>query len=311
MDFRRLRAMIVLSILASAPATAQELIRDVQIEATIQRSGNFLGEGFGSIWMMSSGRLARIDQTSSAVVDIPIPGGAGVRFRGMAVAEGAVWLPDVEYKTIHKIDPKTNRVVLAIAADMVGGSLSEGSIGAGDGAVWAVTGPDNGVLTRYSAAIGKEEATIALPSRSSDVLVAFGSVWVTGTGNDELYRVDPATNRIATTTELRARPRAMVAEGGSVWVWNEGDGTVQRIDGKTAKVLATIDTGAVGKAAMAAGGGFVWINSRLVPLIQIDPHTDSVRGKFKAELHEYSTIRYGGGSLWISGSVVSRIKPPG
>ena len=90
---------------------------------------------------------------------------------------------------------------------------------------------------------------ISLPSRSSGVIVAFGSVWVTGTGNDELYRVDPTT-QIAATIELRSDPRSLAEGEGSVWVFNEGDGTVQRIDGKRGNLVATIQTGVHGKGAI-------------------------------------------------------------
>jgi ATP-dependent Clp protease adaptor protein ClpS len=44
----------------------------------------------------------------------------------------------------------------------------------------------NDGLRRYSAEGGLEATTVSLPSRSLDVIVAFGSVWITGTANDEL-----------------------------------------------------------------------------------------------------------------------------
>jgi virginiamycin B lyase len=157
---------------------------------------------------------------------------------------------------------------------------------------------------------GTQEAAVSLPSRSSGVIVAFGSVWITGTGNDELYRVDPTTNQIAATIDLRSNPRSLAVGEGTVWVHNEGDGTVQRIDGKSGDLVATIETGAVGKGAMTIGGGFVWVSTHAVPIIQIDPRTNSVRGKFKVEMSEYSTIRFGSGSLWLSGGSIRRIKPP-
>ena len=73
----------------------------------------------------------------------------------------------------------------------------------GEGSVWAII--SNNELRRYSATDGTAEAAVSLPSRSSGVIVAFGSVWVTGTENDELYRIDPKTNQIAGTIELHCR----------------------------------------------------------------------------------------------------------
>ena len=228
----------------------------------------------------------------------------------MAVGEGAIWVPDTDRSMIYKIDPKTNQVAKEIPIDLLGavGIPGRSGIAVGEGAVWAIT--SNNELRRYSAEGGTQEAAVSLPSHSSGVIVAFGSVWITGTGNDELYRVDPTTNQIAATIDLHSNPRSLAVGEGSVWVHNEGDGTVQRIDGKSGELVATIETGAVGKGAIAVGGGFVWVSTRAEPIVQIDPRTNSVRGKFKVEMSEYSTIRFGSGSLWISGRSVRRIKPP-
>lgn len=226
------------------------------------------------------------------------------------MGEGAVWVPDTDRSMIYKIDPGTNRVAKEIPIDLLGavGIPGRSGIAVGEGAVWAITSNDE--LRRYSAEVGTQEAAVSLPSHSSGVIVAFGSVWITGTGNDELYRVDPTTNQIAATIDLHSNPRSLAVGEGSVWIHNEGDGTVQRIDGKSGDLIATIKTGAVGKGAIAVGGGFVWVNTRAEPIIQIDPHTNSVRGKIKIEMSEYSTIRFASGSLWVSGHSVRRIKPP-
>ena len=297
--------------LASVIATvgAEETTREARIEATIPRIGNYMGVGFNSVWIMSGGKLARINIVDNSITDIAIDGligSMGTFSRGIAVGEGAIWVPDVAGNMVYKIDPQTNQVVQKVTADMVGGG---GSIGAGEGALWVITGAGGNVLRRYSADGGAEEAKIPLPSHSSAALVAFGSIWITGTGNDELYRIDPTTNQIAATIELDSRP-VLAAGEGSVWVFNQGTGNVQRIDGESSKLLATIQTGAVGKGAIAVGGGFVWLRTHLVPIIQIDPRTNSVLSKFDVETVNFSTICYAGGSLWVSGTSVRRVSPP-
>jgi len=305
----------MLLALASAATTvaAEETAREVRVEATIPRVGNVMGVGFDSLWMMNltTNKLVRINPGDNSVTEIPIAG-AGGEFSGagLAVGEAAIWLPDTDRSMIYKIDPTTDRVAKEIPIDPLGavGIPGRSGIAAGEGAVWAIT--SNNELRRYSAEGGIQEAAVSLPSHSSGVIVAFGSVWITGTGNDELYRVDPTTNQIAAAIDLRSNPRSLAVGEGSVWVHNEGDGTVQRIDGKSGDLVATIETGAVGKGAIAIGGGFVWVSTRAEPIVQIDPRTNSVRSKFKIEMSEYSTIRFGGGSLWVSGSSVRRIKPP-
>ena len=314
--YRTILAIILsasLLALATVPLSAAKAARELRVETTVPQYGYSMGVGFGSLWMMSGGKVVRIDVGENSTTDLPIEGVIGIlggpSSRGMAVGEGAIWVPDVDRSVIYKIDPQTNHVVKRIAADMVGGG--GGSIGAGMGSVWVITGGSSNELSRLSAESGAEEARVPLPSRSSAALVAFGSVWITGTGNDELYRIDPTSNEIAATIELNSRPRFLAAGEGSVWVFNEGTGTVQRIDGKDSKLLATIETEAVGKGSITVGGGFVWVGTRLLPVIQIDPRTNSVLGKFNlAEMAEYSTIAYAGGSLWVSGSSIRRIKIP-
>ena len=135
----------------------------------------------------------------------------------MAVGEGAVWVPDTDRSMIYKIDPKTNQVAKEIPIDVLGavGIPGRSGIAVGEGAVWAIT--SNNELRRYSAEGGAQEAAVSLPSHSSGVIVAFGSVWITGTGNDELYRVDPTTNQIAATIDLHSNPR-VPGRGGGIYL---------------------------------------------------------------------------------------------
>ena len=214
--------------------------------------------GFGSLWMMSNQKLMRIALADNAVTEIPIDGATG-RWRRTVVGEGAVWVADNLSQTIYKIDPTTNLVVLAIPAAFPVDNEAAGEIGAGAGAVWAVTGSETDqVLRRYSPRTGEEWAAIPLPSPSRDrgIVVDFGSAWVAGMRDVELYRINPATNQIAATIELRARPVALTSGEGSVWVRQLG-GTVQRIDGSSGKVLATVETESVDRfGEIAVGGGF-------------------------------------------------------
>ena len=307
----------MLLALASVTATAgaEETTREARVEATIWQAGNVMGVGCDALWMMSltTNKLVRINPGDNSATEIPIRGAVGpFAYVGMAVGEGAIWLPDPGRSMIYKINPGTNQVTKEIPADLLGGggrfAAGKDAIAVGEGAVWAII--SNNELRRYSAERGTQEAAVSLPSCSSGVIVAFGSVWITGTENDELYRVDPTTNQIAATIGLHSNPRSLAARDRSILVRNEGDGTIQRIDGKSGDLVAIIETGAVGRGAIAVGGRFVWVSTHAEPIIQIDPYTNSVRGKFKVDMSEYSSIRFGSGSLWVSGGSVRRIKPP-
>lgn len=279
-----------------------------------------MGFGFDSLWLMSDGRLARVNTLDNSVTDIDIPvseGGASLtdidKYRGIAVGEGAVWVPDMESSTIYKVDPEANKVVLKIPTDIFG---SQGSIGVGAGAIWVVTFDNHDkTLTRYNAKSGAEEAKIALPQPCSGVLVDNGYVWVTAASRGELYRIDPRTNRIASTTMLHSASQILTSGVGSIWIVYDAEGLVERIDRKTGKVAATIKMGAVDMESdgdIAAGGGFVWVITRGSIVARIDPKNNLARGLFQPEpgLIVGRRIRYGGGSLWISGKSIFRVEPP-
>jgi streptogramin lyase len=294
-------------------AAAEEPARQLRIETEIPQRGDYLCVGFDSVWMMNDQNLTRIALTDNAVTEILIDGATG-RWRRIAVGEGAIWVADNISQSIYKIDPQENRLVMTIPADFFANQEKEGEIGAGEGAVWSITGSaSDAVLRRYSPQTGTEEAAIPLPSPSArGIVVAFGSIWVAGTTGVELYRIDPATNQIAATIDLHARPVSLSSGEGSVWV-RQTDGTVQRIDGQTGNLLATIATDAASNMGdIAVGGGFVWVNSETVPLLQIDPRTNSQRARYASSAGEFMgyTIAYGGDSLWLGGSAVYRIKPP-
>jgi streptogramin lyase len=309
---KRMMQIAVVATWAWASVTSIATADGVQIitpNAVIAASGYHGNAGFGSFWMSSGDKLARVSLRDNSTTISSVRLG----FRGnVVVGDGAVWSSD-NLTTIDKINPQNAKIVDTIHVELTNG-VAEWGLAVGEGAVWVISGADAKTLRRYSSASCAELAVIPLPARSSAVLVAFGSIWISGTGNDELYRIDPATNQIVATIEMRNRPRALTAGEGSVWVMNEGDGTVQRVDGRSGKVVATVETGTVGKNDITAGGGSVWLVTRQALIVQIDPRANSVRGRYAAETNrsqsEFFGIGYGGDSLWLSGSSLMRIAAP-
>src|SRR6185369_12299024 len=137
-----------------------DALRELVTEAEIPRGGDFMGFGFGALWIMSGTRLARIEGADNRIIDIPLKGTVG-RYRGIAIGENAVWVPDVGADLIFKIEPRSNGVVATIPSQML---ASEGTIGVGEGSRWVVTDQESrGALTRYNAQDGAVQANIPLP----------------------------------------------------------------------------------------------------------------------------------------------------
>jgi virginiamycin B lyase len=304
--------VIIGCFLAMPPSEAAEdlPIDKLQVEAKIPRDGDFMAFGFDSLWMMTGSKMLRIDPRNNAVTEIDIPG-AGGKYRGLAVGEGAVWIPDTLNKMIYKLDPATNSIVKRIESDFFD---SEGSIGAGEGSVWIVAWGEKFqmVLSRFNSQTGELEANIPLERGSIAAIVDFGSVWVTNSERDELYRIDPKTNTVVSTVSLHKGPRFLSSGEGAIWVLNQSDCTVQRIDGYTGSLVATIETDHSYRNGgdIAVGGGYVWVTLKgNLPVVQIDPKTNSTIRKFKG-LGMGDAIRYGAGSVWVSGDNIFRVKPP-
>jgi streptogramin lyase len=309
--------VLTLFLWGFSSVAAEDPARQLRVETEIQKffqRGDNLCVGFGSVWTMSDrNNLMRIALADNAVTEIPIDS-APAEFRRTVAGEGAVWVADSRGRTIYKVDPKTNLVVMTIPADFPVTTAAAGEIGVGEGSVWAITGSSSDqILRRYSSQTGVEQATIPLPSPSArGIVFDFGSIWIAGLQDEQLYRIDPATNQIVGTIELQSRPVTLTSGEGSVWV-REFDGTVQRIDGSSGELLATFATDASGGYGdIVVGGGIVWTNSAAVPLVQIDPRTNSQRARFDAPPGAAMGYRmtYGGGSLWLGGFAVYRIKPP-
>ena len=234
---------------------------------------------FDALWMMSDGRLVKVNPADNSVLDIEISTGedSGLlpdidRYRGIATGEGAVWVPDMASSSIYKVDPHSNRVVLTIPTDIFG---SAGSIGVGAGSVWVVTFEDhNKTLTRYSAATAAVEAQVKLPRPSAGVLLDFGSVWVTAANAGGLYKIDPNTNQIAATISIHAASHMLASIEGSIWVAFDTEGIVRRINATTGKITATIETGVADMESdgeITAGSGSVWIIHARIDCLQNRP----------------------------------------
>src|SRR4051812_41275359 len=102
-----------LSSVRAGEAAKERSIDELAVIAEIARDGDFLAYGFDALWMMTGPIIVRVDGITNAVGDIPVPETTG-RVRGLAIGEGAVWIPDAVSEQIFKFDPVENKIALVI-----------------------------------------------------------------------------------------------------------------------------------------------------------------------------------------------------
>ncbi|MGA3238864.1 MAG: hypothetical protein ABSG03_21510 [Bryobacteraceae bacterium] len=248
----------------------------------------------------------------------------------------AVWVSNGPKNTIHRLDPKTNKVEAAITvgrrpcSGLAAGfgsiwvpscgdktvsrvdiktnevtatvaatpSQSEGGIAASPEAVWIVTDA-KGVLSRIDPATNKIAAEVEVPPNSAGATYGEGAVWITTPDKNLLTGVDPKTNRVIQTVEVGPQPRFVTTGAGSVWTLNQGDGTVSRVDAKTGKLLANIEVGIPGTGGeLAFGNGHVWATVFQIPISEIDPAVNQVVRQWTGAGGD--SIRVAHGSIWLS-----------
>lgn len=253
-----------------------------------------------------------------------------------AITAEAVWVSNGPKNTIHRLDPKTNKVDAAIAvgrrpcSGLAAGfgsiwvpscgdktvsrvdiktntvtatiaavpSQSEGGIAASPEAVWIVTDA-KGVLSRIDPATNTVTAEVEVPPNSAGATYGEGAVWITTPDKNMLTGVDPKTNKVIFSVEVGPRPRFVTTGAGSVWTLNQGDGTVSRVDAKTGKLVTNIEAGIPGTGGeLAFGNGHIWATAFQIPISEIDPAVNQVVRQWTGAGGD--SIRVGHDSVWLS-----------
>jgi virginiamycin B lyase len=257
----------------------------------------------------------------------------------LVITDDAVWVSNKPKNTVHRLDPKTNKV----AATVTVGQKPCSGIAAGFGSVWVPNCGDNtlsrvdmktntvtatipvgpahtegglavsadsvwilsdakGTLSRIDPDTNKVVAEVAVPPGSFACVWGEGAVWVTSTEKGLLARVDPTTNLVTDTIAVGPQPRFLTVGDGSVWTLNQGDGTVARVDAKTRKLISTVEAGLPGPGGeIAFGEGSIWVTVFQIPLTRIDPATNKVVQQWVGAGGD--AVRVGHGSVWLSNRI--------
>ncbi len=248
--------------------------------------------------------LALIDPDSDRVTGV-VP--VGIRPGPVAVGGGAVWVGNLDDKTLQRVDPATRAVeeTRPLAATPTG-------VAFGGGAVWVAHGLTGSVSRIDPDLGGVTPIEVAQTRLRSSGAIAYGSdaAW-TVFGDSTFGRIDPHSGRLE-WLYWGSRPSAVVEGGGAVWLVSTGDSTVYRF------APATFLEGPIGRAgvggrstSVAYGHRFVWVASEADDVVtRIDPATYA--GLQIPVGDRPVAVAAGADAVWVANAgdgTVSRIDP--
>jgi virginiamycin B lyase len=234
----------------------------------------------------------------------------------VAVTSDAVWVGSTGPYAVHRIDPRTNKLVATVmlsgepcaglavgfgsvwiplctkpstlakvdlahnavvAVFETGPAAAEGGITTSTDSVWLVTDKD-GSVARIDPDTGTVRQTIRVSPGSYNPLYAGGLIWVTRADGAEVTAIDATSGAVLGTARTGPGPRFLTAGAGSLWTFNQGDGSLTRIDLSTRQPTATIALGTAGNGGdINFGAGVVWTTMPKVPLSAVSAATGEVR----------------------------------
>jgi virginiamycin B lyase len=254
----------------------------------------------------------------------------------VAISDDAVWVGSTGPNAVHRIDPKTNRVLATVtmpgepcaglatgfgslwvplcaatpslakvdlaanrmtAVFAVGPAAAEGGITIGAGSVWLIV-DKSGTLARIDPATGSIRQTVSVPAGSYNPYFDDGRIWVTRAEGAELTSIDAATGVVLGSVRTGPNPRFLTAAAGAIWTLNQGDGTLTRVDAQTQRTK-TIMLGTPGHGGdIGFGAGQIWTTMPKVPLSMIDAKTQSLECRWAGRGGDSLGVGYE--SIWLT-----------
>jgi peptide/nickel transport system substrate-binding protein len=251
--------------------------------------------------------VALIDPSTNRIIDeVPV----GARPGDVAFGSDAVWVANLDDRTVSRIDAKARRVTRTIPTGGVPAALAA----AGD-SVWVASPASSHAfvnLRRIDTRYEETATTTRVPSLSygaAYVAAARGTVWVA----PELGLLSRlrANGTIARQIEFGGTPRAVAVGAGSVWLADDLAGTITRIDPVSGVAEATITVGHA-PSSLAFGDGALWVADSLDNAVfRVDPESNEVSATVRVG-DSPRGLAVGAGAVWVANSrdgTVSRIDP--
>jgi streptogramin lyase len=264
----------------------------------------------------------------------------------VALSSDAVWVGSTGPFAVHRIDPKSNRILAEVAlpgapcaglaigfhslwiplctaapslakVDLtsnrlsavfdIGAAASEAGITVDERGVWLVTDA-KGSLVRIDPDTGTVRATVQIAAGSYNPHYSAGTVWVSQAEGARLTGVDSASLQVNAAVTTGPNPRFLTSGGGAIWTLNQGDGTVTRVDARTyATTTIALQTPGHG-GDIKFDAGLIWSTMPKMPLSVIDARSGELKCQWAGPGGD--SLGLGFGSIWLTdyhGGTVSRI----
>ena len=224
------------------------------------------------------------------------------------LTDDAVWVTNGPKNTVHRLDPKTNKVLAAVTV----GTRPCSGLAAGFGTIWVPNCGDR-------SGAGKSVSRIDM---KTNAVVATIRNWTGAerrrSGDRRRQLLDrqrsegralahrPATNKVTAEITVPEKSAAVNFGEGAAWVTTPGANTLTRVDAKTNQVAATIAVGP-GPRFLTVGAGSIWtLNQGDGTVSRVDGKTAKVLATIEAGIPGWGgEIAYGEGHVWATDSADS------
>ena len=266
----------------------------------------------------------------------------------VAITPDAVWVASTGPFAVHRIGPKTNKLIATVSlpgepcaglatgfgslwAPLCGDSpaiakidlasnvlvsvfkvaavAAEGGVTTSADSVWLIV-DKAGSLARIAPDTGGIREIVRVPAGSFNPLYSDGLIWVTRAKGAEVTVIDTVKGTVVATVPTGPSPRFLTSGAGAVWTLNQGNGSLTRIDMQTRHATKTIALGTPGHGGdISFGGGMIWTTMPEVPLSAIDAATASLRCRWTGPGGD--SLGIGHGAIWLTNyhaGTISRIE---
>jgi YVTN family beta-propeller protein len=219
------------------------------------------------------------------------------------LTDDAVWVTNGPKNTVHRLDPKTNKVLAAVTVGMRPCS----GLAAGFGTVWVPNCGDRSgegkSVSRIDMKTNQVVATLPIGPAQSEggVATGAGSFWMVSDQKGVLSRIDPATNKVIAEILVPEKSAAVNFGEDAAWVTTPGANTLTRVDPKTNQVTATVAVGP-GPRFVTVGAGSIWtLNQGDGSISRVDGKTANLIATIEAGISgPGGEIAFGEGRVWAT-----------